>query len=135
MAKVPTARDTRARGSLPGRVVGVCVILFLLYLLPVAFTQSQGTSGAPRPRDDGEVPAPPLGDLNAALLFIGIPLAIFVVVSLLVLLPDLIRRPRYRPHLDWSGGATWFAGPQDAEDAVRNAKVSSDTKGGARARW
>ena len=137
MARIPVATDPRSiRGGKAARVLGLIFLASLLYFVPVAVLHSTGSEAAQRDiLDDGELPAEPMGVLEALLIFAGIPLLIMLVVTLLVLLPDLIRGPRYRPSRGWSGGATWFAGPPDAERAVREASAGGQTRGGARGSW
>lgn len=75
---------------------------------------------------------------EAVLLFVGAPLALLALIALLVALPGILRRPRYRPAKGWSGGAVWFGGPDgtpaEIEDTVREAEPSS-ALGGARGDW
>lgn len=137
MARIPVANDPRSvRGGKAGRALGLIFLASLLYFVPVAVVHSTGSDVAQRDiLDDGEVPAEPLSMLESLALFAGAPLLIMLVITLLVLLPDLIRGPRYRPSRGWSGGATWFGGPEDAEQAVRSASAEGRTKGGARGSW
>jgi hypothetical protein len=54
----------------------------------------------------------PMSMLHVLLLFVGVPLLIITVVTLLVITPSLIRGPRYRPGLSWWAKPEWFAGPE-----------------------
>lgn len=108
----------------------------LAVLLVIAWNQTQGTpEGLPAPLDDGEVPGDGISYLTGLGLFVALPVAILVLVSALVALPDLVRGPRYRPTRGWQGEAVWFAGPDDAETAVREATAAGGTRGGARGSW
>ena len=76
--------------------------------------------------------------VQTLLMFLGIPLAAFVVIAFLVYLPSLVRGPRYRPGRPWTAGSVWFGGPADPDTAV--AEVTSLPSatiegGGASARW
>ncbi len=83
------------------------------------------------------------------LVYIGIPLGIFVVIALLVMAPGIARGNRYRPHqLSWWAAPVWFGGPQDVEGNASDRALSgtalkqlpaviagAQTEGGASARW
>ena len=79
---------------------------------------------------------PSLGAGMTILLFIIVPLAIFGTIALLAALPSLLRRPRYRPGSPWEHDPLWFAGPDDPEQAIAQARPRGrSTKGGASAEW
>ncbi len=86
--------------------------------------------------DDGQQSGDGLSPLATLAIFIGIPLALFVVIAVLVLAPSAARGPRYRPGLGWWAAPIWFNGPESADVAVREA-VPTPTResGGASARW
>ncbi|MCL6550516.1 MAG: hypothetical protein K6T37_05835 [Acidothermus cellulolyticus] len=76
--------------------------------------------------------------VQTALIFAGIPIAVFLLIGFLVYLPSLVRGPRYRPGRPWPGGAAWFGGPPDPEAAVSRIEEippSTAEGGGAGARW
>ena len=133
----PTDRDPRSSGRSVARSFLVLSFAVLVgVLLVIAFVQTQGnTSGLPAPLDDGEVPEEPLSGLVGLGLFVGLPLLVLAGTAALVVLPDLVRGPSYRPARGWRGDAFWFAGPADAETAVREAAVGAGTRGGARGSW
>jgi hypothetical protein len=86
-------------------------------------------------RDDGDDPGPGLSVVSTLLIFVGIPAALFITIAVLVSAPSIARGPRYRPGLGWWAAPVWFNGPDDAERAVREAAGSTNTGGGASARW
>lgn len=49
-----------------------------------------------------------MSTLHAMLFFVGIPVLIFVVVTLLVMAPSLAKAPRYRVGQDWDAAPQWF---------------------------
>jgi len=88
----------------------------------------------------------PISMLEALLVFVGIPIALSVVIALLVMAPSVAKGPRYRPGLGWWAEPEWFGGPQrgadaeGAEDASRPALESGIRSpelpaGGTSARW
>jgi hypothetical protein len=86
-------------------------------------------------RDDGDEPGSGLNVIQTLLIFVGIPLALFVGIALLASAPSMVRGPRYRPGLGWWAAPVWFNGPDDAERAVRDSAGSNNQGGGASARW
>jgi hypothetical protein len=72
----------------------------------------------------------PVNGLQALLLLAGIPLLLFVVITLLVVAPSLARGERTGPAAD-----EWFGGPgQGAKEIAAGSSESSET-GGASGRW
>jgi len=86
-------------------------------------------------RDDGDDPGSGLTALQTIGIFIGIPLALFLIIALLVAAPGAARGPRYRPGVGWWAAPVWFNGPADAESAVRDTTAATTEGGGASARW
>lgn len=84
--------------------------------------------------DDGSEPGDGLSVIETLFYFVGIPLALFVGIALLVSLPSMVRGPRYRPGLGWWAAPIWFNGPESADTAVRTAPPTLGG-GGASARW
>ncbi|MGH3341845.1 MAG: aa3-type cytochrome oxidase subunit CtaJ [Carbonactinosporaceae bacterium] len=98
--------------------------------VPAALTASRAFAGP------GEAAANAGLSLGETLLiFVITPLAAFVIISLLVVLPGLARQPRYRPGLGWQADPAWFGGPQGDVDALVDAAQPSGDGGGASARW
>jgi hypothetical protein len=85
--------------------------------------------------DDGEVPGPSLGVGLTLVYFVVIPIAAFLVISALCLLPSALSRPRYRPGKPWTFDSLWFRGPQRPETALQSARVGETARGGASAEW
>ncbi len=85
-------------------------------------------------RDDGDEPGPPMPVWQAILVFVGIPLALFALIALLVYLPSMMHGPRYRPGVGWWAAPVWFGGPAAAEARIAAATPTADG-GGAGARW
>ena len=54
---------------------------------------------------------PPMSTLHALLLFVGVPAALFVGITLLVMAPSIVRGPRYRPGQQWFAEPEWFGAP------------------------
>jgi hypothetical protein len=84
--------------------------------------------------DEGSVPGPGLGIALTLLIFVGIPVAVFLVLGLLVYGPSLLRRPRYRPgRTQWDFAPLWVSGPANAAPAT---SVPAGLRGGgAGAGW
>ena len=74
--------------------------------------------------------------MHAILLFVGGPLLIITVITLLVLAPSLAKGPRYRPGQEWEAKPEWLGDNADDKAAQLTAggHADSDT-GGASARW
>lgn len=107
-------------------------------VLTVLATVGSATPALARTVEDGELPADPLGLFNTLLIFVGAPVAVFAVISALVVLPRVVRSQRYRPARGWGHDPVWFAGPDDALSAVQAARTSGTAgtpKGGASGSW
>jgi hypothetical protein len=85
-----------------------------------------------------------MSTLHALLLFVGGPLLIIAVVTLLVMAPSLARGPRYRPSQQWDADAEWFGAPEERDASGQRQLESSkagkgtggsDDTGGASASW
>lgn len=53
---------------------------------------------------------PGISTLHVLLLFVGIPLLVIIVVSLLILAPGWGKAQRYRPGQPWAARTEWFGG-------------------------
>ncbi len=84
--------------------------------------------------DDGEAPTH-TGWVFVLLVYIGIPVAFFLLLAALTYGPSARRRPRYRPTRDWRAEAVWFNGPVDPEAALGAAASVVVKGGGASASW
>jgi len=67
------------------------------------------------------------------LIFVGIPLGLFLLISLLVLAPSIMRGG-YKPSLGWWAEPVWFGGPADPYRALDSVRETHEG-GGASARW
>jgi hypothetical protein len=94
--------------------------------------------------DDGEVPGTPLGTGNTLLVFVVIPVGVFLVIAALSVLPSALSRPRYRPGKPWDHDAAWIGDPMELPPAIppsgdAPAITGTDTeptaRGGASAEW
>jgi len=75
-----------------------------------------------------------MSPLQSVIVFAGIPLAVYALVSLLVYAPSWVRSPKYRPGLTWFAEPVWFNGPADPHGALVTAVPVPDA-GGTSARW
>src|SRR5947208_79750 len=93
------------------------------------------TAGPALARDDGEVNGKPLGAGLTIVIYVLIPLGAFLVIAFFASLPSMLRRPRYRPGRPWKHDPLWFAGPDNADEAVAGARPGATARGGASAEW
>ena len=73
------------------------------------------------------------------LIFVGVPLGLFLVLAALIYGPDVAGRPRYRPGVrEWEHAPVWIGGP-DEPDAALSRTTEGSTRdvrgGGAGAGW
>ena len=81
---------------------------------------------------------PTVSPLHFLLVIFGIPAALFVLITLLVMLPSMIRGESYKPGLAWRNEPEWFGGPSGGVEAADQKPVdesAADERGGARAQW
>ena len=83
---------------------------------------------------DGEIPAHE-GIWKTLGLFVATPLLAFLLICALVVLPGMLRAPRYRPGKPWHHDPLWFGGPDDPAQALSGARPGATSKGGASAEW
>lgn len=86
-------------------------------------------------------------EAQTLLVFVGIPLLVISVVTLLVYAPSIARGPRYRPGLSWWAPPVWIGGPAEDPDEATGAPALTPgpttapatgvgrTTGGASASW
>jgi hypothetical protein len=55
--------------------------------------------------------------VQTLLVYVGIPLAIILVLALLTLVPGRRKRPRYRPGQPWEHAAIWYAPHAESSEA------------------
>jgi hypothetical protein len=102
-------------------------------------TTTAGTALA-APPDSWESP-PSVSPLYIILVLGAIPLALFVVITLLVYLPSMTRGGRADE--GWRGEAEWFGGPREGLEAVDKAEQpralsdggAGSSRGGDGGRW
>ncbi|MBM9460726.1 hypothetical protein JK386_12500 [Nocardioides sp. zg-536] len=115
------------------RLLAVCSLLGVSALL-VLTSAGSASADTPEPRPGSWEPKPEIDLLQALLLFGGIPLLVFVVITLLYVGPALARGENLSPNAlqaenEWLGGPRKSAGELAAPD-------SEDSKaGGAGGSW
>ena len=73
--------------------------------------------------------------LETVAIFVGAPLALYVGIALLTLVPGRAsRRPQYKPGNDWNHPPQWWAGDYPIAPADP-ALVVAGSEGGARGTW
>lgn len=83
----------------------------------------------------------PVSTLQVLLILVAIPVALFVVISLLVYVPSMARGEKYTPGLAWRNENEWFGGPRGGVEAADRVEpkaiegVEEGDRGGASARW
>ncbi len=98
-------------------------------------------AGADTLIQDGTVPGPGLAAWQSLALYLGAPLLLAVVITVLVMAPSWVRGPRYRPSLTWFAAPVWLGAPEgehlagaaDAEGAGHT--PTTVDAGGSSARW
>jgi hypothetical protein len=86
---------------------------------------------------------PRVSSLHVLMVFVGLPLALFLIITLLVYLPSMVRGERYKPGQAWRSEPEWFGGPRRGVEALEagdhgqpvSAGEHEDHRGGASARW
>jgi hypothetical protein len=74
------------------------------------------------------------------LVFVGAPLAIFLLLAALIFLPGGHKRPRYRPGQPWDHAPVWYE-PHPTGDhgsahaALESGAPAAGPRGGARGTW
>ena len=84
---------------------------------------------------EGADPGPGLSPAATIALFLVLPLLVIGLISMLVLLPGMVRGARYRPTMGWDAPPVWFAGPLDPVAAVSAADAGDVTRGGSSGSW
>jgi len=83
-------------------------------------------------------PGHKMSAIETAAIFVGIPVAVAVVIAFLVFLPSIVNGPRYRPGRPWTSTASWFGEPigsETAAAAITTLPPATLDGGGASARW
>lgn len=77
--------------------------------------------------------------LDDLLFLLGVPLLVFVLLTLAVYLPSMMRRRESEPALAFRESPEWFGGPRKGVDAAggshRADSGQPSDKGGASAQW
>lgn len=84
--------------------------------------------------------SPSVSPLHFLLIVVAIPAGLFVLISLLVYVPSLVKGERYQPGLAWRNEPEWFGGPSAGVEAAQKRdpaeiEAGADERGGARAQW
>lgn len=84
--------------------------------------------------------AAPTSGLDFLLVLLVIPLGLALVISLLAMVPSMVRGERYTPGLAWRNENEWFGGPKDGLEATDKTdpqalEAAERERGGASARW
>jgi hypothetical protein len=93
-----------------------------------------GAASADVPEFWGGDPVDPVDPWHAVLVLVGIPLLLFVVITLLVVVPGIVKGERFTP----GGQATadqWFGGPRSGTRELPAADTDESKAGGASGRW
>lgn len=103
-----------------------------LALLVAGLVVVPGTASADVPEfwSDPE----PVDPWHAVLVLVGIPLLLFVVITLLVVIPGVVKGERFTP----GGQATadqWFGGPRQGTAELPAPDDEESKAGGASGRW
>ena len=102
--------------------------------LPVLGLALAGPAAAAE-RSDGDSPGQGIGLLETIGIYVGVPLAIYLVIVLLTFAPSTTRGPRYRPGAGWDAYAAWLGGPQDGAASGQDAPGRATGSGGASGSW
>ncbi len=74
--------------------------------------------------------------VDAVLIFLVAPLALYIVIALLAAAPRLGRRPRHRVGQPWTFEPLWWtANPAGARLPAPAEHITDGQKGGARGSW
>jgi hypothetical protein len=110
-----------------------------LALTPAVLVVCATGVAAATPPDTWQKPAP-VSPLHVILVLGVVPLALFVIITLLAYLPSMSRNAGYQPGEVWRYDAQWFGGPRggvEALDATDEPKAvtEGEDRGGASGRW
>lgn len=103
-------------------------------LFGVAFVAAGGSASADTPvPGNGWEAKPPVNDVHAWLLFVGIPVLVLLVISALVLAPSIARGESIRPGTQDPG--QWIGGPRKAAGELAEPDTEGSAAGGAGGTW
>ncbi len=116
----------------------------MLALGPAILVTSLTSSAFAEAPDSWEDP-PHVSPAHVILLLVVIPLALFLLITLLVYLPSMAKGQRYQPGEPWRTEAEWFGGPRGGVEAAdRSAQPAAvgtgqdrdeADRGGTSGRW
>jgi hypothetical protein len=75
--------------------------------------------------------SPHVSAIKFLLVLLIIPGGIALLITLLVILPSLVRGDSYRPGETWAGDDEWFGGPSKGVQAADSTEPASGERGGA----
>ena len=89
---------------------------------------------------------PSVSPLYVLVVMVAIPVALFLLITLLVYLPSMARGEKYKPGQAWRSEPEWFGGPRSGLDALEGGQHRAavgagstddqgETRGGASGRW
>jgi len=84
---------------------------------------------------------PHVSALHVILVLVAIPVALFVLITLLVYLPSMSKGEKYKPGEAWRGESEWFGGPSGGLEAADKSERPAVTegqgpsRGGTSGRW
>lgn len=84
--------------------------------------------------------APDVSGLQFVVVLLLIPAGLALVISLLALLPSIIKDTGYAPGQSWRAEAEWFGGPQKGVEAAEDLspqqlEAAENGRGGTSAQW
>jgi hypothetical protein len=128
----PVSRQVRYAGRVTNRpshphVRRAAHVLALVPALLVTSAAGAALADTPESWQDG----PHVSALYILLVLGGIPLALFVVITLLVYLPSMRKGEQYSPGEVWRGEPEWFGGPREGLEAADRTAPPAVTDGGS----
>ncbi len=82
---------------------------------------------------------PPVSGLDFLLVLLIFPLGLAVIISVLTIIPSLVRDKGYEPGQSWRSEAEWFGGPTKGVSAAEAEKQveagAAGDRGGASGSW
>lgn len=107
-----------------------------VFALTTALVASGGAAFADTPVPGGGWETkPPVNDLHAWLIFVGIPVLLMLVITALVLAPALARGERLFYSGDPEPEGQWLGGPRKAVGELAQPDTEDSAAGGAGGTW
>lgn len=79
--------------------------------------------------------AKPVTGFDFLLVLFIIPLGVGLLITLLVMVPSMIRGQKKAPGEAWRNENEWFGGPTDGVKSTEQAEKAGSDRGGASGRW